>query len=133
MTAEAQRTGYAVRSHLSSRQILALPILAIAPNITEAAREAGISRSTLHRWLQNDHFHCELLRLTAETAQLTRDELQGLTLRGIKVITDLMEDSDPTVRLRAARAATILGVQATGTNTLSKSIPSARTNAATTA
>ena len=34
------------QSQLTRRQILALPILAAAPNMTQAARDAGISEST---------------------------------------------------------------------------------------
>ena len=98
-------------SRLSSRQTIALPILAIAPNMTEAAREAAISRSTLYRWLKDDCFRKELQRLTAETADLTRQELQSLTSQSSQVLSDLMQDPDPTVRLRAARAVAALGVQ----------------------
>ena len=38
---------------LSRRQIIALPILAAAPNLTEGSREAGISDATLRRWCRN--------------------------------------------------------------------------------
>ena len=91
-------------SHLSSRQVHALPILAAAPNMRQAAREAGISERTLYRWLRNEYFRTELKRLTAEDAELIRREIQGLTLRSLRTLTELMEDPDPIVRLRAARA-----------------------------
>ena len=96
---------------LTRRQILALPILAAAPNMTQAAREAGISESTLYRWRQNEHFRNELQRLTAETADLTRQEMESLTRQSSQVLSDLMQDPDPMVRLRAARAVAVMGAQ----------------------
>ena len=38
---------------LSRRQILALPILTAASNLTEGAKEAGISDATQRRWHRN--------------------------------------------------------------------------------
>ena len=98
-------------SRLTRRQILALPILAAAPTMTQAARDAGISESTLYRWRQDEHFRNELQRLTAETANLTRQELETLSRQSSQVLSDLMQDPDPMVRLRAARAVAIMGVQ----------------------
>ncbi len=99
------------QSQLTRRQMLALPILASAPSMTQAAREAGISESTLYRWRQNEHFRKELQRLTAETADLTRQEMESLTRQSSQVLSDLMQDPDPMVRLRAARAVAVMGVQ----------------------
>ena len=97
--------------HLSLRQRLVLPTLAIAPAMTEAARQAGVSRSSLHRWLQNENFRNELHERTAEAAELTRHELESLTRKSCNTLTQLMEDPDPVVRLRAARTVAVLGVQ----------------------
>ena len=98
-------------SRLTRRQTLALPIIAAAPNLTQAARDAGISDATLRRWRREPHFRAELDRMTHEIAETTREGLKELILQGIQVIGDLMEDPDPMVRFRAARAAVILGIQ----------------------
>ena len=109
-------------SQLTRRQILALPILAAAANLTQAARDAGISESTLYRWRQNEHFRNELQRLTAETADLTRQEMETLTRKSSQVLSDLMQDPDPMVRLRAARAVAVMGVQVSEAHTRLQSI-----------
>ena len=96
---------------LSHRQTLALPILAAAPNLTEGAKEAGISEATLRRWRQDEHFRTEMDRLTHEIAETTRQGLKDLVTQGFRVIRELMEDPDPTVRFRAARAAIVYGIQ----------------------
>ena len=108
-------SGTYVPSHrLTRRQILALPILATTPSRSQAARETGISESTLYRWLQDENFRDELGRLTAEAAERTRQELEDLTLQSVRVLRELMEDSDPMVRLRAARAVAAMGLRPTG-------------------
>ncbi len=96
---------------LSRRQMLALPILAAAPNLTEGAKEAGISDATLRRWRRDERFRAEMDRLTHEIAETTREGLKDLVTQGITVIRELMEDPDPMVRFRAARAAIVYGIQ----------------------
>ena len=109
-------------SRLTRRQVLALPILAAAPNLTQAAKEAGISERTLHRWRQNEHFRTELQQLTSETADLTWQEMEALTRQSSQVLSDLMQDPDPMVRLRAARAVAVMGVQVSEAHTRLQSI-----------
>ena len=88
---------------LSFRQQEALPIIAAAPTLAEAARSAGIGHTTLYRWLEDDRFRYELTRLREDTADLARQELQGLMLRSVSVLAEALEDPDKDFRLRAAR------------------------------
>ena len=88
-----------------------MPALAVAPSITQAARDTGLSESTLRRWLQDEHFRNELDRLTNETAETARQGLKDLTVKGFKVLDEMMEDPDHMMRFRAAQAAAHLGVQ----------------------
>ena len=96
---------------LSARQTLALPILAVAPNMRLAAKNAGISPATLYRWLKNDHFRAELNRLTSEAADFTRQEFQDLTRKSFKALNELAEDPDPYVRLRACIYISFIGAR----------------------
>ena len=96
---------------LSRRQMLALPIIAAAPNLTQAAKDAGIGRSTLQRWRQDENFRTAMDRITKEIAETTREGLGNLIVDGLEVINKLMQDPDPMVRLRAAQAAIILGIR----------------------
>ena len=111
---------------LSHRQILALPVIAAAPNLTEAAKDAGISEATLRRWRQDAHFNAELDRLTAEIAETTRQGLTDIVLQGLSVVADLMEDPDHAVRLRAARAAIMMGMRVCEADNLSQGDPEPR-------
>ena len=90
-------------SPLTPRQLSALPYLAAFPSANQAARAAGIGKSTLYRWLEDDHFREELTRLREEAAEFARQELKGLQLRAVDVFRDAMNHRNVAVRLRAAR------------------------------
>ena len=110
-TGQNESGGEETEPKLSRKQMLALPILAAAPNLTQAAKEAGISEATLRRWRRDEHFRAEMDRLTHEIAETTRQGLNDLMHHSFRVIRELMEDPDPVVRFRAARAAIVFGIQ----------------------
>ena len=99
-------------STLSLRQQSALPLVALSPSISQAARSSGVGETTLRRWLDDPAFHSEVVHLRQESADLARQELQGLMLRGVSVISDAMDDPNPAIRLRAARYALSFAVKA---------------------
>ncbi len=96
---------------LTDRQLAALPHVAASPTLSQAARSASIGRATLYRWLQDERFRQALDRLQAEAADFARSELQGLMLKGILVLSQAMDDSNPDIRLRAARATLYLALK----------------------
>ena len=99
------------KSPFSRRQEHALPYIAAAPTLAQAARDAGIGESTLRRWLDDADFRQELTLQRQETAALARQELQGLMLRSIAVIADALDAPEMSLRLRAARYTLSLGYQ----------------------
>ena len=88
---------------LTARQLSALPYLASYPSVRQAAKVSGIGKSTLYRWLEDDHFREELIRLREETAEFARHEAKGLMLRAVDVFRESMNSADPNLRLKAAR------------------------------
>ena len=90
-------------SGLTYRQQAALPIVALAPTIAQAARSAGIGESTLRRWLSDPAFSHHLDRLRQEVAHLASKELQSLMPLCVSVLADALRSPDPALRLRAAR------------------------------
>ncbi len=96
---------------LTDRQLAALPHIAASPTLSQAARCASVGRATLYRWLQDERFRQALDRLQSEAADLARSELQGLMLKGILVLSQAMDDSNPDIRLRAARATLYLALK----------------------
>ena len=100
------------RLGLTDRQVEALPHIAAASTLSEGARLAGISRTTLYRWMADDEFRRALESTRAEAADLVRSELEGLMLKATMVLADSLEDPAPNVRLRAASATLSLGIKA---------------------
>ncbi len=90
---------------LTDRQLLALPFIAASSTQTEAAEAAEISRATLARWRQNPRFKDELRRIREDAAKLAHAELDGLALKSVSALANLMDDPNPRVRAQAIRTA----------------------------
>ena len=92
-------------SVLTSRQQGALPVIAAAPTIAQAARDCRVSESTLRRWLRDPAFAEELDLLREEYSEQVSQQCLGLILRGMNVLAECMDDPDRALRLRATRYA----------------------------
>ncbi len=93
------------KAALSPKQTLALPYIAATASLSAGARAARIHRSTLHQWMTDPNFRAELERLRHGAESLARVELQGLVLKSISTLAELLEDSNPQVRAAAVRSA----------------------------
>ena len=96
-----KRTDFA--ENLTQRQITALPHLLRPGPITEQARNAGVSRNTLYRWLEDQNFRECLERLREETLRFSQSEFQAITLKAVEAIEDALDSNDMRIRLQAAR------------------------------
>ena len=92
-------------SILTSRQQGALPVIAAAPTLAQAARDCRVSESTIRRWLREPAFAEEIDLLREEYAHLVNQQCLGLLLRGMNNLAEAMEDPDPALRFRATRYA----------------------------
>ena len=90
---------------LSQRQLAALPYVASEPTLSEGARAARIARMTLSRWMREPAFREELERIRRNIAELAYNELEGLTLKSVIRLEQLLDDPDPNVRHRAVKTA----------------------------
>ena len=107
---------------LTHRQIIALPYLVASPTVTEGARLAGISRRTVHRWMEDDDFRVQFERFRDEALSLSQAELKGLTLKGTGVLAEMLEDPSSNIRLRAAQTAIAMGVKINQQSNIQKQI-----------
>ncbi len=89
--------------NLTQRQIAALPRLLEPGPITMQARNAGISRNTLYRWLEDENFRECLERMREETLRYSQSEFQAITLKAVEAIEDALDSNDIRIRLQAAR------------------------------
>jgi transposase-like protein len=94
-------------STLSPAQAQVVAALAAGQSITEAARAAGVHRSTIHNWLrEGQQFRFEFDTIRQETVEFLRDQLAGLEVAALAALKSLIEDANTpaSVRLKAALA-----------------------------
>ena len=107
-----EQNGTNKATSLTDSQLQALPYLVASPSLNEAAKLAEVGRSSLYRWMKNDEFRQELVRLRNEALDLAHVELKGLFLKATQVLGETMDDTNPWVRLRAAQIALSIGLRA---------------------
>ena len=92
-------------SSLPSRQQAALPVLACSSSLAQAARDSGVSESTLRRWLADPHFNSMLADLRRQSFRVARQRILSLMPLCADVLAQALQDPDPAIRLRATRYA----------------------------
>ena len=94
---------------LTQRQLDALPYLIAPGPLSQKAMNAGISRKTLYRWLQEDDFRRRLQATTEHAMRLADTQLQLVAHQAVAVLYESLHDSSPEIKLRAAQAIIKLG------------------------
>ena len=89
---------------LSHKQLSALSHIALSGSISEGARQAGVSRSSIYRWLNDPTIRRELDTLREEIADIARTKLHHMTLEALQVIESSLHDESQRARFRAAVA-----------------------------
>ncbi len=92
-------------SGLSHRQAVALPYIASEPTLAQGASAAQIARSTLTRWMREPAFRAELEHIRNNMAELAFAELEGLTLKSVIRLAQLLESENENIAHRALKTA----------------------------
>ena len=92
-----------IAENLTERQLAALPHLLKPGTLTAQARHAGVNRTTLYRWLQDENFRECLEWLRKETMRFTQAHLQAISYKAAAVLDDALDDHDTRIRLQADR------------------------------
>jgi hypothetical protein len=92
-----------------STAFLAAQSLANGARVPEAAQIAGVCERTVYRWLANPKFRRQVARLQQAMARQTASRFaEGMT-DAAGALRQLLQEPDPDIRLRAARALVELG------------------------
>ncbi len=94
-----------VPAQLTPKQMLAIPYIVSAPSQRKGAQAARIGRNTVSRWMQDPNFRAEIEQARRHVADLAFAELNGLALKSVIALADLLESPDPHVRNAAVRTA----------------------------
>ncbi len=88
-------------SNLTRTQHRAIECLLISPTVVEAAKKAGVGRSTLYRWLKNPAFRSLYNRRHAEALQFYRENTQELFLEALDDLQAQLHSPDRRMRMQA--------------------------------
>jgi hypothetical protein len=96
---------------LDPTQLVALEALSAGRTIADAAECAGVSRTTVHRWLKDDYaFRAEVNAARHALKQAAMARLDGLCDRAIDVLRQSLEQSnDPRIALEVLKGTGLLG------------------------
>ena len=92
-------------ANLTPKQIEVAQLLAGGMNVTDTAKDAGVTRPTIYSWLKtNDDFLAYLNSLKAEQVDAVRIQLEALSTLAVNTLTAIMKDSaDDKARISAAK------------------------------
>ena len=94
-------------SNLSPAQAQVIAALAQGRTITDAARHAGIHRTTIHTWFRDQPvFKSSFEEAQREYVETLHDGMRDLAARAVETLRSLLDDPNtpPAVRLRTALA-----------------------------
>lgn len=90
-------------TNLTPKQRLALASLAVGSSPAEAARAAGVGRSTVYRWLADPAFTTELRKADGDTLRRLGRLVMALSEKAAKALEAALDPTERmTTRLRAA-------------------------------
>lgn len=87
---------------LSEKQFTAISLLMRSLPVAEVARETGVNRVTIYRWLKSDLFNAELDKRKNEMIKQSSRKLAGLMDRSIDVLGKLLSSKQQNTRRLAA-------------------------------
>jgi len=92
----------------SRREDAAIAALLAEPTLEAAAERAGISRTSLFRWLQDPAFCDRYHALRREALSQATARLQQASSKAVDTLVDVMEDTEAPAAARVSAAKTVL-------------------------
>jgi len=107
MSTSAIPTAAAMQNVLPEQQERVIAAISNGASVTEAAKQAGVHRNTVHYWRRSSPLFCAALaHAQYDRALLNRDRAAALAPMAFDAIREILHDprTPPSVRLRAALA-----------------------------
>ena len=90
-------------NELTARQKKGLAALVTTPTVEKAAVVAGVTRGTLHRWMNDPAFRDELTRRRNEIVDTALDTFKSYVLKAVSTLGGLLDSDDEKVRRAASK------------------------------
>jgi transposase-like protein len=101
MDKEQQNTTVATPLTLPQEKVF--EALIAGATVTDAARQAGVDRSTVYRWLHESTFYLSFNQAKEERTESVRAELRSLGKDAVETLRGLLKEAvPPAVRFKAA-------------------------------
>ena len=94
----------------SRKKDAAIVALVTEPTIADAAKKAGISHATLHRWLQIKDFKDAYREAKREAVSAAIARLQRTATEAVDALRDVMNDAESPASARVSAARSILEI-----------------------
>ena len=94
----------------SRKKDAAILALVTEPTIADAAKKAGISHATLHRWLQIKDFKDAYREAKREAVSAAISRLQQTATEAVDALRDVMNDTESPASARVSAARSILEI-----------------------
>ena len=89
--------------NLSEKQLQTIPLLISSKSVSEAAQLAGVHRTTINRWLQDEEFRAAYEEQRDAVANFARSGMRTLMLKALAVQAERLDSDDPKESARAAK------------------------------
>ena len=91
------------KSHLTDRQLKAIPIIVTSPKYSEACKKAKINRTTFYEWLKNPEFKAELDRQRDRIASEAFCVLSQSLTKAVETLVALLDNPDDRLKRLTAK------------------------------
>lgn len=98
----------AEKTHLTDRQLKAIPIIVTSPTYTQACKKAQLNRTTFYEWLKNPQFKAELDRQRDEITSEAFGVLSQSLTKAVETLVSLLDNADTDDRLKRLTAKDII-------------------------
>ena len=91
------------KDNLTTKQLNLIPIILKGDSMESVAKEAGIERGTIYRWLKDPAFKQRLEEARQEVFEDGLNRLKTATDKAAQKMIELLDSKDPTARRLAAK------------------------------
>ena len=91
------------KTHLTRRQLKAMPIIVASPTYTQACEKAQLNRTTLYKWLKDPQFKAELDRQRDKIAAEAFGVLSQSLTKAVETLVSLLDNVDDRLKRLTAK------------------------------
>ena len=119
-TAAPREDPSALGGELTARQLKTISAILEAPSMEAAARAAGVAKSTLYEWIQQEPFRAALEAARGDIYRAGIDTLKGAAGKAAGRLIELLDSRNENTRRLTAREILALSIKIDESQTLEK-------------